>query len=137
MANGISLKKRMIVFNEQNGKCAICGNSFNLVKNTHDCYYDGAVMNIDHIVPKSLGGSNKIENLRGLCYRCNTSRNNKVGKVAAQVIINSIEKISIELFVSRMRDDLNTGIINKEELEEIKETIKEKINNIVIKIENI
>ena len=137
MSTVISLKTREIIFNEQNGKCAICDRPFNLFKKTNDYQYDGDVMNIDHIYPKSLGGSNKRDNLRGLCYKCNTSRCNKVGMVAAQVIINSIEKMPIDLFSARMHDDLSTGIVNKKQLEEIKETIKSKLNDVILKIDGI
>ena len=31
-------------------------------------------MTIDHIVPKSLGGSGDIKNLRPLCLTCNSKR---------------------------------------------------------------
>ena len=137
MGRAISLKKREIVFTKQNGKCAICGRTFNLIKKTHDCYYDGDVMNIDHIYPKSLGGGNNIENLRGLCYRCNTSRCNKVGQVAADVILNSINRIPIESFIKRMADDLQTGISTKKQVEMMKQEIICNLIQVIDKVNTI
>jgi 5-methylcytosine-specific restriction endonuclease McrA len=40
-----------------------------------------AYMTIDHIVPVSKGGTNNIGNLRGLCRRCNQSRQNDMNGV--------------------------------------------------------
>jgi len=35
-------------------------------------------LNLDHLIPKSKGGSNNLENLRLTCYRCNNSRGNSL-----------------------------------------------------------
>lgn len=35
-------------------------------------------LQVDHLIPKSLGGTDDIENLRVLCRRCNTKRQNKM-----------------------------------------------------------
>lgn len=36
------------------------------------------MMTIDHVIPKSKGGSNKINNLRPACYKCNTKKSNNM-----------------------------------------------------------
>ncbi len=41
-------------------KCSICGSTENLT--------------LDHIIPKSKGGSDDSDNLRILCNRCNSSK---------------------------------------------------------------
>nr|WP_267313724.1 HNH endonuclease [Nostoc sphaeroides] len=33
---------------------------------------------IEHLVPKSLGGSNSLSNLRLACFTCNNSRGNSL-----------------------------------------------------------
>jgi hypothetical protein len=35
-------------------------------------------MNVDHILPKSKGGSNNIKNLQPMCYICNTTKGNQI-----------------------------------------------------------
>ena len=51
---------RMKVFNKLNNHCAYCGK---IIK------YDE--MEIDHLFPKSQGGTNEVENLLPACRRCN------------------------------------------------------------------
>lgn len=55
------LSKKAFLFAKFEGHCAYCGES---LLNT--------AWNIDHIKPKSLGGTNAIENLNPSCCRCNT-----------------------------------------------------------------
>lgn len=39
-------------------------------------------LNLDHLIPKSKGGSNNLENLRLTCYRCNNSRGDSLFPLA-------------------------------------------------------
>jgi len=50
-------------------KCAHCGRKFRASK-----------VDIDHIKPKSRGGSNNPKNLQVLCQHCNRSKGNKTDK---------------------------------------------------------
>ena len=45
----------------------------------HFCHYCGSQQNlvIDHITPKSKGGSNDFSNLVPSCFSCNSSKGNK------------------------------------------------------------
>jgi 5-methylcytosine-specific restriction endonuclease McrA len=52
--------RREKVMNKCGGKCMKCGATENL--------------EIDHIKPRSKGGSNKIENLQILCHDCNAKK---------------------------------------------------------------
>jgi 5-methylcytosine-specific restriction enzyme A len=36
------------------------------------------MMTIDHIIPKSKGGGNKISNLQTMCYDCNFAKGNTI-----------------------------------------------------------
>jgi 5-methylcytosine-specific restriction endonuclease McrA len=47
------------------------------------CWWCGQVLHpksltIDHVKPKSRGGSNNLENLRLACFSCNNSRGNSL-----------------------------------------------------------
>ena len=53
------------LYTEQNGVCRLC-------KYKRDAHW----MEIDHIVPKSKGGSNHKSNLQILCRRCNSLKGN-------------------------------------------------------------
>lgn len=57
---------RKRLYEEQGGICNGCENSY-LFKD----------MTLDHIVPRSKGGTNKIENLQLLCHHCNSIKGNR------------------------------------------------------------
>lgn len=48
------------IYENQNGKCAYCGQRRNI-----------KYMTVDHIIPLSKGGTNDIGNLQCTCKRCN------------------------------------------------------------------
>jgi hypothetical protein len=49
-------------------KCLSCGRS---------AQEDGVVLEVDHIIPRSKGGSDDISNLQTLCKKCNVGKSNK------------------------------------------------------------
>lgn len=53
------------IYNQQGGKCAICGKPFD-VKDMH----------ADHVIPWSKGGKTNIDNLQMLCVPCNLKKSN-------------------------------------------------------------
>ena len=60
-------RKRKILFEQQNGKCALCSAELQIDDYTSIDDY----MNLDHIFPVCRGGSNGLSNLQGLCRDCN------------------------------------------------------------------
>ena len=60
---------REAVFVRDRYTCQVCGKS---VK-------DGAVLAVHHIIPRSKGGTNRLNNLLTVCTGCHTSRNHKPG----------------------------------------------------------
>lgn len=45
------------------GKCFFCG-----------CHLDALTCRIEHLIPKSRGGSNRLKNLAPACNRCNSKK---------------------------------------------------------------
>lgn len=61
---------------------------------------DMLLMNVDHIQPKSRGGSNKLENLQPMCSLCNTHKSNQrinLEQLATQMASIAPEKIAQQL----------------------------------------
>lgn len=58
---------RWQVFQRDQWKCVSCGHSA----------HDGAILHVDHIIPRSLGGKNCLENYQTLCHICNIGKSNK------------------------------------------------------------
>lgn len=55
---------REFLYEENHGLCPVCGKH---IRKTSD-------MTIDHIVAKSLGGENKLDNFIGMCEDCNVEK---------------------------------------------------------------
>jgi 5-methylcytosine-specific restriction endonuclease McrA len=56
--------QRERVFNRDGRSCAICGT-------------DEGEMHIDHIIPRKVGGTHDLDNLRVLCKPCNLRKGSK------------------------------------------------------------
>jgi hypothetical protein len=61
---------RWQVFERDDFRCVACG------KSSHD----GAILHIDHIIPRSTGGKDVMENYQTLCHLCNIGKSNKSNK---------------------------------------------------------
>lgn len=59
--------------------CGICGNK--ILYGSHESVISQRnsryAWNIDHIIPKSCGGSNNIDNLQAVHVKCNRNKSNK------------------------------------------------------------
>lgn len=58
---------RWQVFQRDNWKCVACGRDSQ----------DGVILHVDHIIPRSKGGSDTIDNYQTLCHLCNIGKSNK------------------------------------------------------------
>ena len=75
--------KRLKLFMRQN-TCQICGSEgvefrleLKFTQTTFNLYAkNGAMLTFDHIVPKSLGGTNEESNGQCLCFSCNKKKGN-------------------------------------------------------------
>jgi len=64
----VNESSRYSVLKRANFKCQACGE-----RPTPD---NDVILQIDHIIPFSKGGTNDIENLQVLCFKCNISKGN-------------------------------------------------------------
>lgn len=55
------MNKKTLVLSKYDGKCAYCG-------------IGNLELTIDHVVPRSNGGSNDISNLQPSCRQCNSAK---------------------------------------------------------------
>ena len=81
MANGsgVQTSMRRTVFREDGYRCATCGvvgEERRFPRGGYGYYtaIEGVYLSIDHIHPKSKGGTNERSNLRILCTPCNTKK---------------------------------------------------------------
>lgn len=61
---------RWQVFDRDNFRCVACGKSA----------HDGVELHIDHILPRSKGGKDELNNFQTLCNLCNLGKSNKSDK---------------------------------------------------------
>jgi len=57
-------ENRPLALQKNNGKCVYCGDPAN---------------SVDHIIPRSKGGSDELDNLVPACMDCNRRKKNKLG----------------------------------------------------------
>lgn len=71
--------ERYYVFARDNYTCQVCGKSKNKILQTH------------HIIFRSCGGSNRVDNLITVCTDCHTSENHKLGGILYNWMANNKE----------------------------------------------
>lgn len=130
MATKCSIEKKIEIFNKTNGKCIMCKKEL-----TTDYSFNGnndSHMDIEHALPKCLGGGNHIDNLFPSCKSCNS-------KKQATLVNFKISNISIikyeqfEHIENEARYEISVGAISKKEVKksfsikisELKEAIEE------------
>jgi hypothetical protein len=65
--NSIPSGLRYEVLKRDGGRCVLCGNSKK----------DGVKLHVDHILPRSKGGKDTLDNLQTLCQPCNLGKGNR------------------------------------------------------------
>lgn len=81
------MNKRQRVIEKYKGICQMC---FKQTNTTNFKDYP----ELDHIIPRSLGGSNEESNLSLLCNSCNNKRSNKSGEVLLNSLVSNLEYLA-------------------------------------------
>lgn len=98
---GQALENRVRLWNRDGGKCALCGTNTDIYWRCfkHARGYDEAwVWEIDHIQPRSEGGTDEMENLRTLCIKCHYG----VSEAQKRARFDKIKNASIEAHAKPM-----------------------------------
>lgn len=123
--------KRERIIQKYGGLCQICG------KETTDSdainrYKD--FPELDHIIPKSHGGSNKEENLSLVCNGCNNKKRNTYGVQTINRLIKcnlgSISRFDLQL----LHYEFTNGTIDKEDLDSLKGEIIKRTDYLTTQI---
>jgi hypothetical protein len=73
----ISMTKGMIAAAATGGRCWYCGIELELITDYAQGNRQSNWFVLDHVIPRSLGGTNDQGNLVASCWRCNNVKNNK------------------------------------------------------------
>lgn len=66
---------RREICTKQNSKCNLCGCKFEIIKVEYEEDYDyWEFFDVDHIIPRALGGKTTIENLQAICLECHRKK---------------------------------------------------------------
>lgn len=74
-------KHRFEVYLKSNFNCSFCNRRFEIPDDWDkiSAIHDGEMfLEIDHIIPLSKGGSDKVGNKQSLCQKCNNTKSDKL-----------------------------------------------------------
>ena len=86
--------ERLIIYNKNKGRCAICGQFVPYDKFT-----------VDHIIPLSKGGTNDLKNLQCACKTCNA--------IKQDILPDELMDKLIQIVLYQMRKNYDESLWNK------------------------
>lgn len=72
----VPAKVRAAVYERDGNACVYCGFKFEPPRVEGDLLI-GPAPTVDHLLPRSRGGKNTVENLVTACWSCNSTKRNK------------------------------------------------------------
>ena len=125
MSKQFSKSTRDKVFNFEHN-CQMCN-----IKLQNEDILANNYMQIDHLISRKRGGSSKIENLRPLCKKCNSSKRDRNSIDISLKIKQDIENMFKDYQVNLIKYERNNNILEKELFKSI---IQDATFNFVSKI---
>jgi len=104
----ISPRKKLEVLKRDHYSCRICGRNSASDPNL--------ILEVDHIIPYSKGGSDDISNLQTLCMYCNRGKGNNenLNKTLEEQIINVLRKIN-PLIMEKLSNEERISVVANSE----------------------
>ena len=103
--------RKMYVFSRDNYTCQIC-------KRKRDADGKGLKLHAHHIIYRSLGGSDRVENLLTICVDCHTAVNHFPGGKLYQLKEQGYQKPRLNLAAATQMNAIKSGIVRKYEDDE-------------------
>ena len=91
---------------------------------------DGAQLTIDHIIPKSLGGTYVIDNLQTMCYECNAKKSSNISEwLYTSITMNEYRKLLDERSFTVKTTDVMVNDFDLLFYDDVKDVAIRIINN--------
>jgi CRISPR/Cas system Type II protein with McrA/HNH and RuvC-like nuclease domain len=116
--------KRDRIIEKFGGKCQICGKQTNM-KDWRD------MPELDHIIPRKHGGSNKEENLSLLCSTCNNKKSDRHGTALLLKILNDSSAVLGQFDAAHLKYEYGNGTINKDDVMELHHSLNKEFARII------
>jgi 5-methylcytosine-specific restriction endonuclease McrA len=107
--NWIRQEKRFALYMRDDFACAYCGDA---------AADDGVKLTLDHLKPRSKGGSNAAENLVTCCLSCNSARGNRTIKAFAKAVAAYVDTDAADI-LSNITDSIEREIPKAEAKERV------------------
>ena len=130
MAKKFSTSKRKCVFDKTEGRCSMCGGFLQ-----NETPFLNSYMQIDHLIPKSKGGTNDISNLMPICKSCNSSKRDRTSIDIALSIRNKLDELFRPYIQNLINYEKDNGIFDIDLFSEIltkaQDDFNSKVNTII------
>ena len=103
--------RRMYVFSRDNYTCQVC-------KRKRDDDGESLKLHAHHIIYRSLGGSDRVDNLLTVCTNCHTYKNHQSGGELYYLKEKAYQKPQLNLDAATQMNIIKSGIIRKYENDE-------------------